>query len=272
MCELDVNGARIKYLDRGQGRPIVFVHGAVADYRVWETQVRTFAASHRVIAYSLRHHFPNHRDGEVTNYNSTVHAEDLAALIQSLGTGPAHLVGHSFGGRIAVLAALRHPESARSLVLAEPSVFSHLPDGPLSEAALAKQHALADNLLELAARHGGPEAAATFLDAMAAPRTFAQFPQRLRDVVIANAHTLRPLLLSRNSEPPDLFQDLKKLRVPMLLVEGELSPQLFKLAVQGIKALLPHAEHVVMRGVAHSLHVEAPRYFNDLLRGFLAAH
>lgn len=58
--------------------------------------------------------------------------------------------------------------------------------------------------------------------------------------------------------------------MPVLLIEGELSPRRFKLAVEGIRAVLPHAEHQVMRGVTHGLPVEAPRYFNDVMRGFLA--
>jgi pimeloyl-ACP methyl ester carboxylesterase len=135
---------------------------------------------------------------------------------------------------------------------------------------LDAQHLLADNLLTLAARQGGPEAAAVFIDAMASPRAFAQFPRRLRDIVLANAHTLRPLLLARQSEPPALFEHLPRLRLPTLLIEGELSSRLFKLAVEGLRTALPRAEHVVMQGVAHGLHVEAPRYFNDLLKRFVA--
>lgn len=272
MRELLVNGWRLKVLDRGHGPPVVFVHGAVGDYRVWEQQVSAFAPTHRVIAYSLRHHFPDPPSGEIAEYNTITHAADLAALLGSLAAGPVHLVGHSFGGRIAALAALRHPEQVRSLVLAEPSIFSCLPAHPASQAALAAQRALADNLMEFASQRGGPEAAGAFIDALAAPRAFAQFPPRLRAIVLANAHTLRPLLLARNTEPAGLFQELGRLRLPVLLLEGELSPRLFKLAVAGIKAVLPHAEHQVMRGVAHGLPVEAPRYFNDLLRRFLAGH
>ncbi len=271
MRELDVHGTRLKILDRGQGPLVIFVHGAVADYRVWDTQVKTLSATHRTIAYSLRRHFPNPHDADAGHYDTPTHAEDLAGLIRALAASGAHVVGHSYGGRIAALTALRHPELVRSLVLAEPSVFAFLLARREAELALAAQSALADNLLALVARQGGPEAAAAFIDAMAAPRPFAKFPLRLREIVLANAHTLRPLLEDRRSEPPGLFRDLPGLRVPVLLVEGELSPRLFKLAVEEMRSVLPHARHALMRGVAHGLHVEAPRYFNDLLRRFLEA-
>jgi non-heme chloroperoxidase len=77
-------------------------------------------------------------------------------------------------------------------------------------------------------------------------------------------------LMTRKSEPPALFQELPKFAAPVLLVEGELSPRLFKLAVTGLKTALPNAEHVLMRGVAHGLHLEAPRFFTDVLQRFLA--
>jgi non-heme chloroperoxidase len=272
MREVEANGTRLSVLDRGHGTPIVFVHGAVADYRVWETQVKSLAASHRAVAYSLRHHFPNSHRGEIHDYTTLTHAEDLAALLRTLGEPRVHLVGHSFGGRVAALAAMRHPKLIRSLVLAEPSIFTFLPAQPAAANAMATHRELADNLLAKVLNQGGPEAAAAFIDAMAAPRVFSEFPARLREIVLANAHTLRPLLLSRLAEPAGLFRDLPELKLPVLLVEGELSPQLFKLAVVGLRTALPHADHATMRGVAHGLHVEAPRFFNDLLRRFLARH
>lgn len=269
MREIEVNGVHLKFVDRGTGVPVVLVHGALADYRVWDTQLKALAAERRAVAYSLRGHYPNRHAGDCAVYDTPTHAEDLAGVIRSLGAGPAHLVGHSFGGRIAALTAIRHPHLVRSLTLAEPSIFTFVPGGTATDSAMTAHHKLADNLLGLTAGSGGPAAAAAFIDAMAAPREFAAFPERLREIVLANAHTLRPLLLARNTEPAKLFAPLPHLRAPILLVEGELSPRLFKLAVEGLRTALPGAEHVLMRGVAHGLHVEAPRYFTDLLQRFL---
>ncbi len=271
MKTVEVPGVWLQVLDRGRGVPVVFVHGAVADYRVWESQVKAFETDYRVVTYSLRHHFPSSPNEPIPSYDTGLHAADLATLLRSLDAFPAHLVGHSYGGRVAALVAIQHPELVRSLVLAEPSIFSFLSPDRAAQAALAAHDNLVEHVLGLTPR-GGPEAAAAFIDAMAAPRDFLRFPERLRGIVLANAHTLRPLLLARLKEPADLFHDLRQIHLPVLLVEGELSPRLYKLAVAAIRSALPQASHEVMRGVAHGLHIEAPRYFSDLLRRFIAGH
>lgn len=269
MRDVEVNGARLRVIERGHGAPVVLVHGAVADYRAWETVLDSFAREHRVIAYSLRHHHPARPDGALPDYGTPRHAEDLLALLRRLALGPAHLVGHSYGGRVAAVAALREPARVRSLVLAEPSLFGALPAGAESEAALGAYRRLAEGLLQILQRDGPEPATRRFLEAMAAPRPFEEFPDRLRDIVLANSHTLEALLRSRAAEAPVGPEELRGLRLPTLLIEGELSPRLFRLATEGLAALWLHADHVVLRGVAHGLHLEAPRFFSDAVRRFL---
>jgi hypothetical protein len=66
----------------------VFMHQSPA-------QVEQFAARHRVIAVSLRHHYPNASTGDLADYGPRVHAADVAALVQTLAVGPVHLVGQA---------------------------------------------------------------------------------------------------------------------------------------------------------------------------------
>ena len=54
-----INGDSIHYIDIGKGDPVVFIHGAVGDYRTWGAQMDEFAKNHRVIAYSRRFAYPN---------------------------------------------------------------------------------------------------------------------------------------------------------------------------------------------------------------------
>src|SRR5665811_2228553 len=96
---LELNGYKISYIDIGEGEPIVFVHGAISDYRVWEAQMCTFSENYRVIALSRRYAYPNNQTiSDSNDYSVKAHAKDLVGFLQILNLGPVHLVGHSYGG------------------------------------------------------------------------------------------------------------------------------------------------------------------------------
>ncbi len=95
------------------------VHGTISDYRCWQAQMEEFSQLHRVVAYSLRHHHPSVSTGNLSDYLSRTHAVDLAVLIQAFYLPRAHLICHSYGGFISLLAARDRLELVRSLVLVE---------------------------------------------------------------------------------------------------------------------------------------------------------
>ena len=95
------------------------VHGSLSDYRYWARQVAP-SASLRVVSVSLRRYYPERWNGVGDDFTTRRHYEDVAAFIDVLGAGPAHLLGHSRGGNIAFRVAQHYPERVKSLILAEP--------------------------------------------------------------------------------------------------------------------------------------------------------
>ena len=77
-----VNGVELHYLEKGKGIPVIFVHGGLDDYRMWEAQMEPFAQSYRVIAYSRRYNFPNRNPYIRPDHSAIIEADDLAALIK----------------------------------------------------------------------------------------------------------------------------------------------------------------------------------------------
>ena len=119
-----VNGDSLHYIEIGKGDPVIFVHGTLDDYRLWYMQMDTFAKNHRVIAYSRRYAYPNKQvSDDSADYTPAIHAKDLAGFIQTLGLGPVHLVGHSYGAYTALLTTIEHPELVKTLMLGEPPVI-----------------------------------------------------------------------------------------------------------------------------------------------------
>jgi non-heme chloroperoxidase len=121
-----VNGTNLAYIEQGQGPTLVLVHGTLIDYRYWAAQMDPFAERYRVIAVSLRHYYPNSSADDQLDYGLQVHAADVEELIRTLAVQPVHLVGHSYGGFVALLVARDHPGLVRSLVLEEPGLLNGL--------------------------------------------------------------------------------------------------------------------------------------------------
>ena len=124
------NGTSLHYVDRGKGEPIVFVHGALADYREWGPVAEQLADTYRAITYSRRYNFPNDNRRSSNNHSARVEAADLGALNRRLQLGPMHVVGVSYGAYTAPLLALREPQLIRTLTLVEPPLITWLPDLP----------------------------------------------------------------------------------------------------------------------------------------------
>jgi pimeloyl-ACP methyl ester carboxylesterase len=103
---VSVNGVTLAYREQGVGEPVVLVHGA-SDLRIWEHQEIAVADAFRSIAYSRRYARPNADIEPDIDDQMLPHVEDLAALLNALRAAPAHLVGHSWGGFVALLTAVR---------------------------------------------------------------------------------------------------------------------------------------------------------------------
>ncbi len=110
--EVNLNGAQIHYERAGAGFPVIFLHAGIADSRMWEPQISAFAKHFDVVRPDKR----GFGSSELPPMSWSP-VEDLLALINGLGLKPAHLVGCSMGGAVAIDFALDHPDRISKLVL-----------------------------------------------------------------------------------------------------------------------------------------------------------
>jgi len=89
MPVLRVNDYDMAYVEAGAGAPMVLVHGTLSDYRYWGLQMAALGKVHRLIAVSLRHHYPERWDGVGSGDMAAEHIADLGAFIAALGAGPS---------------------------------------------------------------------------------------------------------------------------------------------------------------------------------------
>ena len=266
-----VAGTEFSYIDSGRGVPVVLVHGSASDYRVWASQIRPFAAKYRVIAYSRRYHTPNPWNGDGSDYSAALHAADLLALLQSLKLGPAHLVGHSAGGTIALLVARDHPELVRSVVAMEP-VLPGIVTGEDGEALRASRQKAVDAAKAAFAAGDDQQAVRIITDWALRPRTFQQLSPPERSTFVENARALKAQLTSTAPPPNFTCEDAKTLKAPLLLVEGEASSRELTATSRTLQGCLPAAERVAIPHATHRMQTDNPYAFNRAVLEFLAKH
>ncbi len=119
MPHLNANGINIHYQQSGEGPDVVLIHAFTSNMAIWMLTglIEHLASEFRVTAYDLR----GHGVSEIppTGYTSDIMVEDLYQLHSALGLGPAYLVGHSFGGVVALHAAAEHPEIAAGVIVSD---------------------------------------------------------------------------------------------------------------------------------------------------------
>lgn len=268
----NVNGTVLAGEEHGAGEILVLVHGAVGDSRSWENVVPAFAARYRVITYSRRGHHPNPPPANGEPYTPDGHTADLIALVAALGGGPIRLLGHSYGAALCAGLAVTRPDLVRSVVLAEPSLFSLVLNHPVGAAALEQTAALTEPVVPLL-RRGEPERALrAFLCSVLGEEGCGRLSERVLQVMFDNVHTLEPMLNGMRAGRPFTAQAAALIRTPALLVEGELTTTLFRTTGDAFANAAPAAQRVVIPKVGHALHLEDPGAFSQVALEFFARH
>lgn len=284
MAQLDVDGTRLEILEQGAGDPVVLVHGSASDLRTWQGPQRELAKRYRTIAYSRRYHWPNEPIPEQADYAMHEHVDDLRALLDRLQTGPAHLVGHSYGGFVCLLLAIREPQLARTLVLAEPPVLTLFTSSqpkpteilrllvtrPRTAAAIVKLGATGIAPATSAARRGDMDAVMRVSgSAILGPDFYHRLSAARLEQVRAN--TFKSEFLGSGFPPLD-GDDIGKLDTPVLLINGGRSPKLFHRLNDGLERLLPRSERIEIEGASHIVHEDNEQAFTRAALAFLEKH
>ncbi len=118
MRKANIGNLSLHYLTQGKGSDVVLIHGVTSSMAVWVMHLMPrLVSDFRVTAFDLRGHGLS--DAPATGYTSLDNAKDLLALLDVLQIERTHLIGHSFGGSVALQFALAHPERTASVLVAD---------------------------------------------------------------------------------------------------------------------------------------------------------
>jgi pimeloyl-ACP methyl ester carboxylesterase len=268
---LEAAGASFPLVAAGTGYPILFVHGAWADLRIWSGLWEQIASRHEFLAVTQRHFgrdtWPNTRP-----FSRDVHTDDLIALVKALNK-PVHLAGWSYAGGILLRTAGEVPDLVRSLVIYEPSYESEvLPeDGRLRRARDAFWSELEPTYA--IARSGDLDAAMRFgIEIVFGLERggFANLDPRAQRVFLDNTHTMIPDLETPPPEPVTRAE-LGKIACPTLIVSGERTHVQYRIMAESTLAGLSNGSARQLKGVGHGGPIQLPDLLAQAVLDFVDA-
>lgn len=258
---VQANTVEIAYQRVGEGPPLVLVHGAAEDGRVWHPQLRALADELTVVAWDE----PGAgRSSDVPEgFSLADYADCLAAVIDDLALGPAHVAGLSWGGSVVLELYRRHPELVATLILVDTYAGwkGSLPEEEVQARVAGVRQMLAaprdefDPTLPDLFAGGPPVEFLPLLEEIAA----GVRPESLRTQISVMAE----------ADQSDL---LPHIGVPTLLIWGERDARSPLRVARQFQDAIPDVELVVIPDCGHVSNLEQPERFTEAVRAFCRAH
>ena len=255
------NGLEIAYERGGTGPPLVLVHGAALDSRMWQPQLAALADEFTVVAWDE----PGAgRSSDVpASFGLEDYADCLGALIDALDVGPSHVAGLSWGGTVVQELYRHRPELVATLILVDTYAGWK---GSLPEQEVRTRVEGLRQMLAVEASEFDP----------VLPGLFAgDPPAEFLPLLEAMAADVRPAsmrtALSVMAEA-DVRDLLPRIAVPTLLIWGELDARSPLKVAHEFERSIPDTTLAVIPDAGQVSNLEQPELFNDIVREFCRVH
>lgn len=253
---IETPAGRIRYAERGSdGDAVVLVHGFGGDLDNWLFNIDELATDRHIYAPDLPGHGQSEKkaDGGIDGL-----VDALDGFMQTIGIDSAHLVGHSMGGAVCAILALRKPERAKSLTLVDSAGL-----GEEINMAYIDGFVSAETRRELK-----PVVADLFADKDLVSRQMIDDLLRFKrlDGVDNALRTIAASAFSGGRQSTDLAGDLEKAAIPVQVIWGEDDAIIPAAHANAI----PRAKVDVLPGVGHMPQMETAAQFNKLIKAFIS--
>lgn len=256
----------LEYEVLGSGEPVLFIHGSlVAGTFLPLIHDEHLAEGYRLIRYHRRGCAGS--DPAPAQFTIEDQARDAAAVLSHLGVDRAHVVGHSYGGLIALQLALAEPETVHSLSLLEPPLLPEATGSAFQEAM--------EPILDTYHR-GDPKAAVDSFLCMACGTDWRTEAEATVPGASEQAENAAQTFFE--VEVPAFMQwalDIERTKdtvQPVLYITGDQTAPIFRPGKELFRSLAPHCEHVDLARLNHLLQIRDPGLVGATIADFLARH
>lgn len=242
---------------------LICLHGSASSPRQWQRLGERLGPRFRVVAPGLI----GYTDGPPWSGDRPITLDEEAAWIERWVDGagaPVHLVGHSYGGAVAVKVAQRRPERVRSLVLYEPVLFRLLTGDALTEIVALRGEA------ERACEAGDPAAAAhAFIDYWSGQGTWQRMSAAQQGAVTQRMHKVVAEFHAVFADDTAVASAYARLPMPILFLSGALTCAPTACLARVVQSFMPTASRIEMPGLGHLGPMTHPDAVNALIALFL---
>ncbi|MFZ0891104.1 MAG: alpha/beta hydrolase [Thermoplasmata archaeon] len=248
---------------RGNGNPVVFLHGYPLSHVTWKEQLGPLSASHKVVLLD----FPGYGMALSQSVPTTLagFSESVHTTLQALSLTPATIFGHSFGGYVALQLHRDHPDDFRGLGLVSTRSEADSPDARAKRLDTIERLRKPGETLDI-------EGTVRSLVSEGTARQQPAIVQVVREIVQSvPTHTIIPTLQAI-ADRPDLTPDLARIQVPTLVLWGENDGLIPKAQTQALVERIRGAHGSGFPDTGHLAFLESPGAFNRTVQVFLDAH
>jgi pimeloyl-ACP methyl ester carboxylesterase len=251
------SNGQLSFRSRGDGETIVFLHGLLGSSKSWAFQFERLSRNYRVVAWDA----PGFGQSEMVPASIDAYAETLREFVANVGQPKVSLVGHSMGGTVATRLAATFPELVSRLVLS----CSHAGYGDPETAPMsAKFESRKREFDEIGHAAYGVNRARDLLPQSVPACVFDHAAEIASEINPEGLRRATRMLQCADNRPL-----LPKLKMPILVLTGEMDTDVQPILKADLLRLAPITRHVEMPGLGHAPYFEAPDYFNSLIEDFL---
>jgi len=265
---VSVHGKPVHYLEKGQGNPVILIHGYLHNTSAWKRNIDALADKFKVYAldlwgfgYSARLKKPE--------YSFKLYGDQVVGFMDALNIERASLAGHSMGGGVAVYTAAHYPDRVDKIILVGPAVVPH---GETLTIKMYKLPFIGEFLNAIPGHALLKQTLRTccFYDKERMPPD--QVEMILAPLCIEGSSVAAMSVLRNVLREPFLMKEAKILATmdkPILLAHGKQDKLVPVAASQAVHELWKGSELVVFEKCGHNLNQEYPDKFNQLAVDFL---
>ena len=249
---------KLNYREIGSGQPLIILHGLFGSSDNWQTQAKKFAVYFRVILVDLRNHGHSNWDPD-TSYHAM--ASDIIELIHALNLEKIILVGHSMGGKVAMLTTQLNPKLIDKLIVVDMGIKGYPPH---HQHILEGIHAV--KLDGVSSRSEADKELNKYIQS-----------EGIKQFLLKNLYwkekgqlAWRMNVAVLEASMDQILEPIPETEVftPTLFIRGELSNYILDEDISDIENLFPDSQYITISQAGHWVHAEKPDEFVDAVLGF----